>query len=424
MSIPQPSITCPGCNRKQVLFDAAKVVSYVCGNCNAVLKNTAFGFEKLYNLHSPKRSQLIPLGTTGQLRGQQYTVIAYGERFEVGTAWYWAEYTLKAENSHEIAFLSTYEGHWNLLSPTNTDQQSNNAKQSGEKTICFKGEDYERFSVYQAKYNYASGEFQWDADFTSQVKCVEFICPPQLIAMEYDPKNYQEADMFQGNYIPHKEIRQAFPVTATMKKPVGIAPAQPFYGNIEPRRFLIGTLVFCVLALLIQLVYSSYRRQVEVFHENITIDTSTADKPRVTPSFKLEGSMSNMQVEINSNVSNNWCETEINLVNEQTGKETNFVVGASYYYGYAEGESWSEGDPRQKEFICSVAPGTYHFVVTPTKEATAVPVDITLTVFWDIPSFWNAGLLCCILAAIAVAIYFLGRRFEEGRWEESNVVKH
>lgn len=424
MSIPQQSITCPGCNKKQVLFDAAKVVCYVCGNCNAVLKNTGLGFEKIYKLHSPKKNQLIPLGTTGQLRGQPYTVIAYAERFEVGTSWYWEEYTLKRGDSHEIAFLSTYDGHWNLLAPIPNDQQLGNAALGGEKTISFQGEDYERFSKYQAKYNYASGEFNWEADFNNQVRCVEFIHPPEMIAMEYDERSRDEADLFQGSYIPHKEIRLAFPSTATMNKPVGIAPAQPLYWNIQPRRFLTGTLMFCVLALIIQLVYSSYRKQVEVFHENITIDTATANKPRVSPSFKLTGSMSNMQVEVSSNVDNNWCETEINLVNEQTGKETNFVVGASYYHGYSEGESWSEGNPRQKEFICSVAPGTYHFVVTPTKEVISVPVDITLTVFWDIPSFWNAGLLCCILGAIAVIIYFLGRHFEQRRWEESNVVKH
>jgi Domain of unknown function (DUF4178) len=424
MSIPQSSFTCPGCNKKQVLFDAAKVVCYVCGNCNAVLKHTVAGFEKMYSLHSPKRTQLIPLGTTGQLRGQQYTVITYAERFEVGTAWYWEEYTLKCGNSHALAFLSTYGGHWNLLSPINSDPLLTHPAQRGEKTISYHSEVYEQFSVYQAKYNYASGEFNWEADFNRQLKCTEYICPPQMMAIEYDAKNYDEVDLFHGSYIPHREIRQAFPITAGMKPPVGVAPAQPFYGNIAPRRFLIGTLVFCVLALIIQLLYSSNRRQLTVFNESITIDTSTADKPRVTPSFKLEGKMSNLQVEINSNVSNNWCEAEINLVNEQTGKETNFVVGASYYHGYSEGESWSEGDPKQKEFICSVAPGTYHFVVTPTKEATGAPVDLTLTVFWDIPSIWNAGLLCCILAAIAGIIYFFGRRFEEMRWEESNVVKH
>ncbi|MFY0254560.1 DUF4178 domain-containing protein [Chitinophaga sp. 30R24] len=413
---------CLTCGEQHVLFNASSTVVYVCGQCNGVITQNANGWHSTSVLKPAKGKLLITPGATGVLRGKQYIVVTATERYETASTDYWTEYTLMRKEDHALAFLSTYNGHWNLMEPLEEKMLPTDLIENPDQpTVVWNGKKFERFSRYYAKYQYANGEFHWENNMQRGVQCVEYIHPPYLLVIEYEKKAGGEKDIFGGEYISRKEVSDAFCNGITLPARTGVAPAQPFPLPAEPRRFLVGTLVFCILAFIIQSIYNHHQEQRQVFSQQFFIDDSTANKPIVTPSFTLNDRTSNMEVTINSDVNNNWCEAAISLVNEQNGKEAAFEVGASYYSGVSDGDYWSEGEKVQKEFVCSVPPGTYHFVITPTKEATGPPVSFNIIVYWDVPTFWNAVVLSLVLAVLAAVLYWAKRSFEQQRWEESNV---
>ncbi|MBC9914272.1 DUF4178 domain-containing protein [Chitinophaga varians] len=415
-----PELICPSCQQSHHVFDAEKALMYVCGNCYAVIEVGPRAIHSSYTLHRPKRTPLLRTGMRGVLKEHAYTIITVAERYETNTDYYWFEYTLMRDHDRKLAFLSTYDSHWNFLEPLSGADLPKPASNGDVTGLSWQGGFFERFSKYRAKYNYIDGELHWQSNLRKGLDCVEYICPPRLLAVETNPYDQREKDYFGGTYTLPEEVSNAFLNGAAMPPRIGIAPAQPAKG-IDPQRFLKGTLVFCVLALVIQIMYAFNSKKVPVFNERIYMDTSNVNKPVISPSFKLEGGTSNMEVQLETDVDNSWCEVEVNLVNEQSGKETAFVIGAEYYSGVSDGERWSEGDRMQKEFVCSVPAGTYHFVTTFSKDTNGPPVSIGLTAWWDVPSLWNAVLLSIVMALVAIVIWAIRRSFESRRWEGSNL---
>jgi hypothetical protein len=410
MSPVQQTFFCPACHKPHILYNGENVLVYVCGKTNAVLRKRTAGFEETHRLRAPKTTQQIPLGTSGTLRGKAYTVITFAERVEVGTSYYWTEYTLRREEDKQQVFLSVYDGHWMLATPLENNGLVDAGELPHQYSVMRNGIRFPRAHRYRAKYSHVSGEFDWDADMRYGMHCIEYNHPPEMVIVEYeDPK---EPDLFLGTYIKPREVSKAFMNGAPLPRRIGVGVIQPFPMRIAPRRFLNGALVFCIVALLVQWCYNRNRRQLVLFSDTVIIDTATMNKPRVTPAFNLEGSTSNIEVEINSDIANNWCAADVSMVNEQTGEESDFSVEADYYRGIEDGESWSEGSPRQTEFVCHVKPGRYHFVVTPVTDAIGPPVQLTLSVIWDVPTYWNGALVAVIMLALAGTIY-LGREWFE-----------
>ena len=419
-----PVFNCPSCHQLHHVFDPEKTEIYVCGHCYAVIKGEHGKIHRDYTLGAPRGESLLPLGSQGVLKGIDYTIITIAERYEVNTDYYWFEYTLMQNDNRELAFLSTYDGHWNLLKQIPNSELPELVNEPNQPDVTWKSKHFELFSRYSARYYYASGEFHWSDNLRKGMNCVEFICPPHLLAVEYNKTVSGEADIFIGEYILSKEVSMAFLHDNSLPKPFGIAPAQPPRLKIDSNRFLTGALIFCILVLIIQSVYVFSRKQLPVFSARLYADTSSINKPAISPSFKLEGSMSNMEVQLETDVDNSWCEVDVNLVNEQTGEETAFVVGAEYYSGVSEGESWNEGSRRQDEFVCSVPPGSYHFVTTFNKDVYSSPVSLGLIVWWDVPTWWNAVIVSLVMAFVAMVILFIQRSFEAQRWAGSNVINH
>lgn len=394
---------------------------YVCGKCHSVIEVGPRGLFMAYKLHRPKGKPLLQTWQRGTLKGHAYTVIAVAERYEVNTPYSWFEYTLLRDDDHRLAFLSGYDGHWNFLEPLPESQSPQPANRGDATGLTVNDVFFERFSAYNASYRYAEGEFHWLDNLRQSKPCEEFIHPPQLLAIEKEADYQQEKDYFLGTYVQPEEISQAFLKGGFLPAPVGVAPAQPARFDVDARRFMKGTLVFCILALIIQTVYSFNSKKVPVFSDRIYMDTANVSKPIISPSFKLEGKTSNLEVQLETDVDNSWCEVEVNLVNEQTGKETAFVVGAEFYSGVSDGESWSEGSRMQKEFVCSVPEGSYHFVTTFSKADDHKPVNIGLTAWWDVPTWWNAVLLSVLMTIVAIVIWAIRRSFEARRWAGSNL---
>ncbi|OMP77410.1 MULTISPECIES: DUF4178 domain-containing protein [unclassified Chitinophaga] len=409
---------CPICSTILSVFDPVRTEVFVCHYCYSTLHKESLAplaFRLTGKLNEPKYHQLIPLGATGIINGIEYTVITYAERVEVGPDKYcWVEYTLRRNEDNVNIFLSTFNGHWLLLSPTENDGLVYEPPQKYAPTIDVDGVTLKHFHNYHAFYHAVRGEFHFDINFSKNIQCFEYIAPPQLLAVEYTTKT--EIDLFFGEYIRPKQVSKGFLNGGRMPRRTGVAAAQPFYINFDWFRSLVGVMIFCVLAFVIQYYYNLDTSRKVVSYMQLKVDDTTMNRPRVSESFVVY-KMSNMEVTIRGDVDNNWCATDIDLVNEKDGKEQTVALESSYYHGYSDGESWEEGDKVASAFVCSIPPGTYHLVVTPYKENYGSPVFATVTATWNVYTIWNPFFLSLIMLVICILVQIWNYLFEKKRWE-------
>jgi hypothetical protein len=366
-------------------------------------------------LQKARYEPTIPLGSEGVLNGISYRMICYAERKDDHNA-IWREYILFNEAEHKHVFLSEYDGHWTLLEPLEKTDV-NVQEMATHKGTLFREEEYKLYSKYTASYVHARGEFYWPMYREKMVPVREYIAPPHMLTKEGTAK---DADYFFGTYQSRSAISKAFSLPV-MPYRTGTGMIQPFYGGIDVGIFAKGALVFTILIIIINIFLSMLAREQQVFSHTFPVDTGTVNKPLVSPSFTLQGNQSNLIIDAYARVSNSWVEADVSLVNESTHEERAFVTGVEFYSGYDGGESWSEGSWSKEETICAVEPGTYHFVITPSKDPAAfLPVDMTLQATWDVPVWWNAMLVVIIMGVITGALYLLEMNFERNRWYNSD----
>ncbi|WP_343674039.1 DUF4178 domain-containing protein [Chitinophaga sp.] len=409
---------CPSCGTTQVIFEPAKTEVFVCRDCYAILHRESLAplaFRQTGKLKEPLFQQLIPLGATGMINGKEYTVITYAERMETGAEKYcWIEYTLRRNEDNENVFLSTYNGHWLLLSPLENNGLIYEPPHRSRATIDIDNITLKHFHRYKAIYHAVKGEFHFDINFSMGIDCVEYIAPPLMLAVEYTSKT--EIDLFFGEYIRPKQVSKAFLNGSPMPRRTGVAAAQPFFINVDWNRFLVGTIIFCALAFAIQYIYNLNTNRRVVSSMSLYIDSAAMNHPRLSESFTVY-KPANMELTISSDVDNNWCAADIDLVNERTGKEVSVALESSYYHGYSDGESWVEGDKTSSAFVCSIPSGTYHLVVTPYKDSSGPPVYASMEAIWDVYTIWNPFILTLSMLAIWGIMKYWNYTFEKKRWE-------
>lgn len=410
------TVVCVGCGASQQLYDYEHTELYACSRCLVMQRKDGTGTFRMAG--STKKATLPPVirvGAEGVLDGRPYQVICYAQRREHGSQILWQEYILLDKETGEYRFLSEFQGHWQLLSPIAGDLMDEKAMDSQQQTV-YEGETYKLYNKYSVQYEHAEGEFFWDMQKDPSVKCREYICPPQILVQE---KSKTSTDYFLGRHIDGKTVQQAFALPYVPMR-VGVGALQPFSRYLDVGRFSRGAVIFCILIIVLQYLLNMQSKELVVLNETFTVNDSTVGKPKVLPSFSVAGRMANLQIDAYAKVQNSWVEAEVALVNEKTGEETGFATGVEYYSGIDDGESWSEGGWSKSELICAVAPGTYHFVVTPAKELTTIHTDMTLIATWDIPTWWNAIWACVIMGASVMVLYFLEKSFEKNRWYNSD----
>jgi len=406
---------CPVCSTALKGYDKRGAQVFVCPQCQALLtKDEGGAFVRKDKLKKAQAEPIISLGATGMLNDTLYRVICYAERKDDHNS-VWGEYILFDETAQRYAFLSEYNGHWNLMTPLDKHEVDAREVASHPETT-FRDQTYKLYSKYTASYIHARGEFFWPMHHKGMVPCREYIAPPHMVAME---GREPEADYFFGTYVQPSAIKKAFGLAGVPYR-IGKGVIQPFYGGIDVGYFAIGALAFIILIIILNAFISMQAKEKQVFSHSFTVSDSTAGKPIVSPSFTLEGRQSNLQIDAFAQVTNSWVEAEISLVNERTLEETGFVTGVEYYSGTDDGESWSEGSWGKEEILCAVAPGTYHFVITPSKDTGFTSTTMTLQATWDIPVWWNAILVVIVMGVITATLYFLELNFERSRWYDSD----
>jgi ribosomal protein S27E len=450
-------ITCPGCQHSITLYDQIGCEAVVCPQCRSYLLFNDAGRPYVeQKIHVLKFKPVMPLGTTGTLKGVEYKLIAYLEKKEGATRYEWREYMLY-NYAKGYAFLSEYDGHWSLIAGANfyPDLASVNCIYGNEAE--YEGNTYLKYNAYSPVITAMIGEFDWDIS-AEKLRAKEFIDPPYMLTSEENIKKYV-TDWYLGEYLEEAEIAAAFniPVESFPEK-IGIGANQP---SKYKARWLAAYKISGIAALAFLLVQLSviWLRPEKVLlsdtyalampphvpdtskHVSTALDSlrnRTAPAPAdslnsfapdangnyefksfKTPTFIIPDGPVPLEFELNSQVDNNWLSATVELVSEKDNQTWSISKDIEYYHGYEDGESWSEGSYTQTVLLSEIPAGKYHINIYPyagTRDVSSLFIKVTESV-----TLWRNVLVTLLLLCLyPLYCWYRMRKFETNRWMNSD----
>ena len=373
---------------------------------------------------------LIPLGTRGKFSGAAWEVIGFQTRSACGENDPWDEYLLF--NPYQgFRYLTAYQGHWNLVTPM--EAMPVRISLGSRPAVSLDGRLFKHFAGAEAETTFVLGEFPWRVKVMDKVIADDFVDPPTVLSAETTD---EEVTWSRGEYTPGTEIWKAFALPGSAPSPIGVYLNQPSphasHGGVW-KSFLWLVLLLIGLAI----AFAAASRGNVVFENTYHFSTADTGEPAfVTPIFELTGRTAAAELQIATNLSNNWAYFNFALINQDTGQALDFGKEVSYYSGVDSDGSWSEGGDNAEVFIPSVPPGRYYLRVEPEMDvpgatstsATARSnvtrrfnaVNYSLALRHDVPNytwFWIAAFLLLIPP---VFYSIRARVFETKRWMQSD----
>lgn len=350
---------CPVCKTENKLEFTFPIEEYVCKSCSNLIdadKNTSSRVIK-----KPIENVVLEIGHKGMINDIEYNVVAIIVR-KYGSHTYWREYYLKDHKGND-AFLSESDGHWVFLIPVSADT----VKNKNLKIIDYNEKSYRWYENTECHIYAASGFFE-DKINLNIAHYKEYVNGTEMISQEQSGgKTYY----FYGKHISRYVIKNSFK-PSHMPNYYGIGIVQPFYVDIKQAINILCTAA--LLICLLQLYVFSSRTNKTIFEQDIDF-TEVRDKELVSKSFELKGGSAPLEVQAYSNVDNSWANIGLGLVNENTNEVTYASKDIERYYGFEDGESWSEGSQTEEFNFCGVAPGKYHFIVSAEKQQ---PLEVSM----------------------------------------------
>jgi hypothetical protein len=412
------SFNCPNCGAPVVIRGFATTLSVVCDHCHSVLDAKDPNFAVLQRFQVAQRIQpLIPLGTRGKVRGDVYEVIGFQVRTITvdGTGYSWNEYLLF--NPYKgFRYLTEYQGHWNDVTVLRTLPEVN--MRAARPTAKLLGETYRHFQSAAARTTYVLGEFPWQVRVGETARCMDFVAPPRMLSCE---STDDETVWSLGEYMPGPRVWEAFGLPGRPPSPVGVYENQPSPLGGSVKGIWAACLFFLLSLTLIFLLFTTFARQQEVFHDSYHFDPRAGQETSfVTGIFELKGRASDVEVSTRTDLNNNWAYFNYALINADTGQAFDFGREVSYYYGRDSDGSWTEGGQNDSVLLPSVPSGRYYLRVEPEMDRGASGVSYGISVRRDVPaaSFFAIAFLLLLVPPVFQTFRSIG--FEQARWRESD----
>jgi hypothetical protein len=412
------ALNCPNCGAPLALRGFAHTLTIVCGNCNSILDAKDPALHVLQQFQAAQRIEpRIPLGTRGKLRGDLYEVIGFQVRtiHSGGQDYSWAEYLLF--NPYKgFRYLTEYQGHWNDVATLNTLPEA--TTDGGRPAARAFGEVYKHFQTAVAETTYVLGEFPWQVRVGEQVTAMDFVHAPRMLSQERTPS---EVVWSLGEYVPGPRIWEAFKLPGKPPHPVGVYANQPspYKGSVKQVWLMFG-LLMAGLFLIAQLFFT-FSRNEEVFRGAYHFSARDGGEPSfVTTPFELKGRPADVELTVNTDLSNNWAYFGFALINQDTGQAYDFGQEVSYYSGTDSDGAWTEGGARETILVPTIPAGRYYLRVEPEMDASAQPVSYSLTVRRDVPSISFILIAGLLLLIPPIWVTVRAFKFEGQRWSDSD----
>lgn len=421
-------LNCPNCGGPLELRAPDKTERVTCPNCNSLLDVNQGQLKFLKALKESRFQPVIPLGTTGEVPEGKMTVIGAMMRSVTieGTTYFWSEYLLY---NPQIGFrwLVHSDDHWNYVQAVPPGEVL-----EGAGTASFRGNSFKIFQDAPATVENVLGEFYWKVEAGERVSAVDYVRPPEMLSKEVSyveaptapgsapqkkKRTTGEINWSLGTYLPVREVEKRFNVTG-LPRPSGVAPNQP-YLHKWIYKYWLALMGIALLAGFIALVSSGSTR--EVFSQTVTLPPLANEEGTqvfFSEPFELAGRR-NIRITAESPVDNTWVFLEGDLISEETGLVQSFPIEISYYHGVDEGESWSEGGPRDSAYSSAMPGGKYVLRMEGQWEKWQQPAYVSVKIEQNVTHGINLLLALIVLSVVPVLMGIYHYRFERKRWSES-----
>ena len=413
------SVNCPNCGAATAVRTFGHAVNVVCQSCRSILDATNPGVIVLQRYTEAVREEpLIPLGTRGKLLDIDCEVVGFQVRQIIvdDVAYQWREYLL-FNPYREFRYLTEYAGHWNVVSTLNALPEG--GPTPDESARSYGPQKYRHFQTAVAKTMFVLGEFPWQIRVGDTTTGSDYVAPPLMLSAEVDAD--KEVTWSLGQYVSGDKIWTSLSLPGKPPGPVGIFANQP-----SPFRGAIGAMwrnaaLLVALATLLWLAHLVSARDKQAFAQNFVFDSRTAQEASlVTPIFELDGRPTAVEIETATNLDNQWMFVGYALVNDETGQAFEVARDVSYYHGFEDGESWTEGSPTDTVTLPSVPAGRYFLRIETEGDRTASPLPYRVRVVRDVStSLWFMVALVLIVLPPIVSSW-RALKFEGRRWQESD----
>jgi predicted RNA-binding Zn-ribbon protein involved in translation (DUF1610 family) len=412
-------LNCPQCGAPIELRTGQLAQTVACPACTAILdaRDPNLAVLQQHQQKTKAAVPLIPLGTIGNLGGDNWQVIGFQVRGVTvsGVIYSWREYLLwNAE--HGFRYLTEYDGHWNDVTVMKgVPEQISGGRQP---VVAYNDTTFKHFQSAVATTLFVLGEFPWEVRTGDHVQADDYVSPPFMLSRE---KTDDEVTWSLGTYTSAERIAQAFRLPTALPPARGVYANQPNpkAGSARGLRTAFGLFALATIVLMAARFVTAGNEQ--VLTQTRSYSPATGDTGAfVTPVFTLNGHTSNVQLQIETNLSNAWAYFNLALLAENGGAGYDFGREVSYYSGVDDGESWREGSPRDKVVLPSIPSGRYYLRVDPQRDESGPPFSYTISVRRDVPRAWPFLLALALLAIPPIVTYFRQVSFEYARWRESD----
>ena len=180
-------LKCPNCGASVlVTLDTSK--SITCGSCHSIIDlTTGIGSELQHAVQDEPVRPLIPLGTIGQLQGQQWQVVGFQHRMgtdptDSGEQFGWDE-NLLYNRKRGFTFLVDATDGWSLVKPATGAPIMG----PGGKSASYLGVRYQIKENYSAVTTFVAGEFYWQVKRGQKTENRDYLYGKSMLSMEQSP---------------------------------------------------------------------------------------------------------------------------------------------------------------------------------------------------------------------------------------------
>ncbi|RMG11598.1 MAG: DUF4178 domain-containing protein [Planctomycetota bacterium] len=406
--VPATEIRCENCGAPFTLRGFQNTRTAACEHCGSVFDTRSERWELVQRVEGAYQAKPTwSLGTRGTLDGIEWEVIGWMRRSVVswGTTYTWEEHLL-FNPYHGFRYLMVQDRHFVVV------QQVPGLPQAGARRATYRGRTYRHFSTTdQAVVEEVLGEFPWEVRRGDVAKAMDYVDPPYILSCE---RSAGETVWSEGRYLPRDEAFAAFgSPTRPLRPPVVVHPCQPNPHKALASWSLKAGLVGLALWAFLSLLYLGNRQRQVVW-------SGTVGAARLAE-FRLDSSTSpgTLEVQAASGVDNSWVYYDAMLVDKSSEKASYLGLEVSYYHGYSDGESWSEGSQETSEVLSNVPNGDYALQLT-RHPSSLYKGNTRITVLRDVP-LYRYPLFALLLTSIVPAfVLWRARAFEHRRWQQSD----
>ena len=289
---------------------------------------------------------LLPLGTRGTFRGDEYQVM--GALLRNDSTGSWTEYLLHCSLGYRWLVYDT--GHWSFGVPV-----EDTSELVIESSVQYQGRAYRRFRSGTAHIKRVKGQFYWNVREGDYSSYFDYISPPFMLTSEREGR---ETVWTHLEYIEPAQIDAAFGIKTPPRE--WISANQPSPGGVRLRRILPTFLISCVAVAVIQTVTALRARQV-AFPQAVYEFGGPPEQVFGPYTFSARRSLNELTAA--ADLSNSWVELDCVLVNSATGATFEFADELSHYSGVDSDGRWSEGSGRGTATVSAIPGGTYNLVI-------------------------------------------------------------